>query len=192
MGVRASRKTRGEQKIKESFLVILRGKPLPDITMSEVAKVANVSRSTLYTHFPNTMDIFEACVRDFFSDVRSLDMQMKCRDCMEASAASGKQPFCLAIRDAGKYAALVKDPQFLPTMLELSDVPGFPAEDAPGRLDGLSPVQQSALRRFQLSGCYSAAMGTDKNIDYTDVMSAIDNFIQGGINAVRRSPEAPR
>lgn len=203
------------QKIRNSFLVVLSGKSFQDITMSEIAKVSNISRSTLYTHYPNTMEIFIGCVQDFLKDVRSLNAQIRCNRCVIAAqdpqcrdnathtkrGAGGpkmhlseslpqneeKLPLCIAIRDAGMYSALVKDPNFLPVLLDLIERSDSFKNDRMRNIEGLSEQQLSALLRFQISGCYSAALSIDKDSDYSEVIKAIDTFIDGGTRALRSS-----
>lgn len=40
--------------------------------MTDVAKAASVSRSTLYARFPNVQTIFNARLKDFLTDSRAL------------------------------------------------------------------------------------------------------------------------
>lgn len=75
---RAKYATRTERAVKEALLSLLAEKPLADITVSELARKAHVSRSTFYEHFGNPADVYDALVRDYASDTLPLMSQITC------------------------------------------------------------------------------------------------------------------
>ncbi|MCI9129702.1 MAG: TetR/AcrR family transcriptional regulator [Eggerthellaceae bacterium] len=172
-----SERTRGA--IKDALLGLLDGMPLGDVTMSSLAKAANISRSTLYDHYSNVREVFDECVLDFSSGLRSLGSQLHCGDCSSATDGSTR-PFCVALRDAGKHSALVKDQAFLPTLLDAYAAQSQPV-DAPGKEDNV----KRALFLFQMSGCYSVAMDDQPGDDWAKVQKVLDAYIRAGVNATR-------
>lgn len=135
--------------IKEALLRLLTAKPLAQVTVAELAAEAGVSRSTFYVHYANTQRVLTALVRDFLREVRPLPTQLRCAACREVlgtgedeaaprgdgsgpaedqallretdggTAPAASVPFCVALRDGGRWRPLVRDPLFLPTVLAL-------------------------------------------------------------------------
>lgn len=164
------------EKIKEAFLALLETTPLEEITMAELARAAAVSRSTLYSHFANVCDVFSESVADFYRDLRPRDVHLRCSTCLSADERG--RPLCMALRDAGKYQALVKNPSFLSILLRTG---------AEVRSEQSTPQDKAhqALERFQVCGCYFAAMGDFSDEEWSTAQKLLDTFIRSGRNAVR-------
>ena len=172
--------TRTESAVKEALLSLLAEKPLADVTVSELAREAHVSRSTFYEHFGNPADVYDAVVRDFASDVSPLMSQVACSDSFRPSG----RPFCSLVREAGSFAPAVKEGRFLDAFLdnrkemELHDLYGLLTSA------GYSQAQAEAICAFQMSGCFAAARSTHAtDEEWTQVRAVIDRFILGGIAA---------
>ena len=54
--------TKTESAIRSALLSLLAKKTLADITVSELAREAHVSRSTFYEHFGNPADVYDSIV----------------------------------------------------------------------------------------------------------------------------------
>ena len=52
-----ARSLRARRDIKEALVELLRSKQLDQIGMSELARTAQVSRNTLYKHYPNIAQV---------------------------------------------------------------------------------------------------------------------------------------
>ena len=59
-----SRNKRTEQQIANALLHLLEKKPFEAVSVSELAREANVSRSTFYAHFDNVDDVFVRLVKE--------------------------------------------------------------------------------------------------------------------------------
>lgn len=174
---------RSEASIKQALLTLLRQKDLERISMAEVAKAACVSRSTLYDHYGNPREIFEALVLDFLAKVRTLKTQLRCS---EADGLCSPQPFCQAVRHAEDFAPVVHHPAFLEVFLHLSlEDPRSTVREFPYGELGLEDHLSDALYRFQMTGCYTAALSATSDEAWEKMQQAIDSFIRGGINALR-------
>lgn len=168
--------------IKGALLRLLAGRRLEDVSMSELAREAGVSRSTLYAHYGNVQDAYSALVIEFLGGLRSLESHLHCGDC----ARSGSRPFCVALREAGVYAPIVRDERFLTMLFELVEHDAFSSGVSNMFSElGVSRMQAEALYRFQMSGCYAVALADVSAGEWDIIQRTLDAFIRGGINAVR-------
>lgn len=60
---------RTKKGIKDAFLELLEKKSIDDITISEIAKIANVNRKTFYRHYPTKYQIVEDIINDALNDL---------------------------------------------------------------------------------------------------------------------------
>lgn len=173
---------RSSDAIKQALLRLMVACRLEDVSMAQLAREAGVSRSTLYAHFGNVLDVYAALVVDFLGGLRSLKMHLHCSDCEKAA----QRPFCVALREAGPYEPVVRDGRFLGILFSLAEQGAF-GSDLLGIYAGLgtSQLQAQALYRFQMSGCYAVALSSVPAGEWDVVQRTLDAFIRSGINAVR-------
>ena len=58
--------------IRESFLFLLREKPVEKITVTELCAKADINRSTFYAHYLDVYDLKEQLEQGFFQEIGSL------------------------------------------------------------------------------------------------------------------------
>ena len=58
-----------QRVLKESFLSLLRKKPINKITVKEVCELAELNRATFYSHYSDCFDLME---KIFFTDTPSV------------------------------------------------------------------------------------------------------------------------
>ena len=181
MGERKSKyTTRTVGAIKEALVDLLHTKPLADITITELARAAHISRSTFYQHFGNLSDVYDALMEEVSLETSPLMSQVVCQ---EGFHAAGK-PFCLLVRNAGAYDSVIGEPRFLESFLAQGNA--HESHDLYNIMvgAGYSRDQAKALCAFQLSGCFAAARMPDANsVDWAEIRPVIDRFILGGISA---------
>lgn len=178
---------KSRRAIKDALLDLLGKKVLDAVSMSELARCAQVSRSTLYAHFGNVQEAYEELVTDFNRTLQPLEAQLHCEGC----GSAGSRPMCVALRESGRYRPVVTDGRFLPTLLERLRPTRF--ENRTFRVYqelGLDADLAWAACCFQMSGCYAVALSQPGSADWPRVQSALDTFIRGGINALR-TQQAP-
>ena len=178
---RKAYETRTDADIKRAFLGLLARKPLADITITELAREANVSRSTFYAHYSNLSDVYESLVAELESTMAPLLPQV---NCLPGHECAHDQLFCTLVRESKRYQPIINEDRFLPTFL--ADTDGSESHDIYVLLieAGYTPAQARALCKFQLSGCFSAARTSrESREEWESIRSVIDTFIQGGINA---------
>ena len=172
--------TRTEGAVKEALLALLAKKPLADITVSELSRAANVSRSTFYEHFGNPADAYDALVRDYASGTLPLMSQITCSDGFKPKG----RPFCSLVREADAYAPVVREGRFLDVFLDRRE--GMDQHDLFALLTnaGYTEAQAEAVCSFQMSGCFAAARSsTATDEEWAQIRAVIDRFILGGIAA---------
>ena len=178
------RSERTRNAIKDALLALLEISDLNEITMSELARSAIISRSSLYAHYSNVRGVFEDAVADFGSELRPLTSQLRCGDCISESDAPNR-PFCVALRDAGKYKAMVREPSFLPTLLNIVDERMLVEASTYPLDEGMDLARKRALYKFQMSGCYTVALDTHPDEDWEAIQRMLDAYIRGGVSATR-------
>lgn len=168
-----------EDAIRAGLLRLLAHERLADVTVSQLAREAHVSRSTFYEHYGNPADVYDSIVEEFSQDLSPLMEQVACSSAM----APAKEPFCARLRAKGPFSAAVMEDRFLNTFL--GETANVEKHDLYGVLvdAGYTPAQARALCAFQLAGCFTAARTTTEDDSWQDAKEAIDRFILGGIAA---------
>ena len=180
--------TKTDSAVKGALLRLLKSKKLADVTVSELAREAGISRSTLYQHYGNPADVYDALVAEFAAQLSPMVDQIACSD----SPRPTKEPFCALVRDEGPMSVVVEDDRFLSAFLEKQNTARN--HDMHGVLvrAGYSEKEASALCAFQLSGCFSAAKSTVATAEeWEGIRSVIDRFILGGISACLAAKSGP-
>lgn len=171
-----------EERIQNALNELLAAKPLADVSVSELARQAKVSRATFYAHYDNVGDVFDQLVMKTLAGTRAFEERFACD--AEACRRSGDVPYCERIRGTGPWAEAAKDARFFPTMMALLEDVEPPTFDAATL--NVSRTVAEALRLFQMSGCHAVATSDiAKRDDWPLVRAVIDTFIEGGLDAVR-------
>ena len=176
------RNARTERAIVDALVKLLETKPFTELSISEVAHQANVSRSTFYAHFGNLREVFDRAVFELASKTRTLSRQFKCSECSNDEPGV---PFCIQLRQDPLNQHLTRDPSFLAAYMNASEA--YPHDKVRTELEdaGVPANIASTILRFQLSGCYAVATRTPASEDWSKVQKALDTFIQGGLSALR-------
>lgn len=182
--VEDARYRKSEERIQDALGELLSAKVLADVSVSELARKANVSRATFYAHYDNVGDVFDQMVAKMLSDVRPFEDRFRCD--VKSCGESGGTPYCDRIRSRGDkpWGDIARDAQFFPSMMAaLSDAepPSFDAASL-----NVSRGVAEALRLFQMSGCHTVATSHIAEKDYWPIVrEVLDVFIEGGLDAVR-------
>ncbi len=169
-------------RIRNALADLLKAKPLMAITVSELAHAASVSRATFYAHYNNVGDVYEELVAEVMTDVRTFEERFGCDP---GCKGKGKPLYCDRIRSEERFAGVVHEARFFPSMMALT------WEDAEANADaaakGMDHAAMRALRLFQMSGCHAVATSEfAERGDWERIRRVIDAFIDGGMRAVRK------
>lgn len=66
--------------IKNSFLELLKEKPINRITVKEICEASEINRTTFYNHFDNPFDLMEQIEEEIFEYIRTLIMRKSYND----------------------------------------------------------------------------------------------------------------
>ena len=180
--------TKTDAAVKDALLRLLGSKNLTDVTVSELAREAGVSRSTFYQHYGNPADVYDALVAEFVTQLSPMVDQIACSD----SPRLAKKPFCALVRDGGALGPIVADDRFLPAFLAEQNTAHDHDMHSILVRAGYSEKEASALCAFQLSGCFSAAQSTDASAEeWEGIRAVIDRFILGGMSACLAAKSEP-
>lgn len=172
-------------RIKDALCEVLLTRRMADVTVAEVARAANVSRTTFYAHFDNVGEVYEELVADFQADIQTLPEHLSCVTCRNGEDTV---PFCEKVRRAGRFAGVVSDPLFSTVWIDL--VASEARKDYLDRLvaAGLSDGQARAIFRFQLNGCLLVSRTSGEHEgDWGEIRRALDDFIAGGLERLGAS-----
>lgn len=171
------------KRIRGALAGLLRTKPLMDVTVSELAQAASVSRATFYAHYDNLGDVYEELVAEVMADVRTFSERFCSEDI--GCTGEGKPLYCDRIRSEERFAGVVREARFFPSMMALTWEDPEANDDAAVR--GLDQSAMRALRLFQMSGCHAVATSefAQRN-DWERIRRIIDAFIDGGMRAVEK------
>lgn len=173
--------TKTEQAMCSALLALLAKKPLADITVSELAREAHVSRSTFYEHFGNPADVYDSIVEEFAADLSPMMDQVACTSEMKPKG----EPFCMRLRNGGTFTPAIGEDRFLSAFLSREE--SLEGHDLYGILTGAGYSSDAArtLCAFQLSGCFAAARASRAEAEsWHETKAVIDRFILGGIAAL--------
>lgn len=185
-----ARKEQTDKAIGDALLKLLKTKRLSSITMNELAKEAQKSRSTLYQHFNNVNEVYEMLIDQFISGLDSIENQLSCsKDISDQSAGI---PFCIAIKTSEHFAPLFKEDRFLSDYLtRIGNLKNGGLNSKVFRNlaeQGCSNVEIFAIYIFQISGCFNLARNPYiSEDDWVEAKAAVDIFIEGGLNALKEA-----
>ena len=163
-----------EELIKNGFLQALRNQPYNEITVSDICRIANISRGTFYRRFANISNVYEAVIADM------AEMTSTMHDKLTGDPDRCKIPLCRFLRENEKYRAIALDPALAEMFVEYS---AAHKDDAMvDSRDDLSPEQKRTLKAYLLTGCLYVIRKNLQASDqvWTDLQCVIDQFIHRG------------
>ena len=176
------RSERSRDRIKRALRAILLERRLADVTVSDVARAACMSRTTFYANYRNVGEVYEDLVLDFQRDIQTVPERLSCAACR---GRLNTIPFCEKVRNAGEYAGVVGDPMFPNVWIDLVDSAARKDYIDRLRAAGVTDLQARALFQFQINGCLMVAQSpiADEG-DWCEIQRILDAFIAGGLSSL--------
>ena len=174
------RKSRTDAAIKQAFLQILSRKRLVEMSISEVAREAHVSRSTIYSRYGNLSNLYVKLMKDMLREAMPKDAASSPEQ-REDVAYDTAVRFCEMLRNSSEYAPLVKEERFLPTLLEDSgNARGLIRE----LMDkGLDFQQAYTVAIFQMGGVFAVGtMAGCKDNDWPKSRAVMEDLVRHTID----------
>ena len=176
---RRTRYTR--QTIKDSFLSLLKEKPFPKITVTELCRLSEINRGTFYLHYYDIDDVLDDLLNDMITDTSSVLDHVLCSEKIGCT-----YPFCQRVQEDVRLQVLffddVASSRLLEKLCELSK------EDFITHLmqnSLLTFEQAEAVLYFQMNGCLAInkRMLKNKCTNWREIQQAVDHFIRAGLES---------
>ncbi|MFB9770531.1 TetR/AcrR family transcriptional regulator [Lactiplantibacillus modestisalitolerans] len=94
------------EMIKEAFLTLVNQEPFVKITISEICRTADITRSTFYLHFSSITDL----LNEVIDDALHLSCSSKVIEREYLKENESLLPVCQRVGDSPKYRHLLMDP----------------------------------------------------------------------------------
>lgn len=163
--------------IKESLLELMKDRPFASISAADIARRAEVGRSTFYRHYENASAVLADAVDDSISEMKTLF------DCLGFFATehmgSLAVPFCQYVRKSTRYRSVYLDETaagIVEERLMSESGQGFLTEMTAAR--SYSPEQVEAVALFSMTGYLSICRAYAETDDDTwrRILWAVDDF----------------
>lgn len=169
--------------IKDAFLALSKTKTYSDITITEICRLAEISRSTFYLHYNNVHEVLSEVIDDALENVGDMMQQFSEQS---NKSDSCRIPLCVAIRSQEKYHCIFTNDDLYSTIV------GKISSSFYGDLyatlkehSSLSDDEIETLSYFQLNGCLAVCRRGLKegNDRWCAEKRLLDQFISGGLKA---------
>ncbi len=167
--------------IKDTFLELKRKRALDSISITELCKLAEISRGTFYLHYANISEVLDELIDDALSEVMGTGEKSEGAEAFEGEKSIF--PLCDFIRNSKKYRCLFSDDTLTGRIVnqiaakrEKNFLNGMTSET------GLTAEEFRVLSFFQISGCYALVR---QNISLSESQwcpkqEVLDKFLKAG------------
>lgn len=171
--------------IKEAFLRLKRSKTYNAITISDICKAAQISRSTFYLHYGNTHEVLDEVLNDAVSNIRDL---MEHLSDAEISRKPGcPYPLCKYVRESRDCRCIFFDDSLTGQIIDkLSEIYKERFIERMQAGTKLTSLQLEALFYFQVSGCFSVSKRFHDLSEeiWCPLQLGIDQFVKSGFAGI--------
>lgn len=173
--------------IKDSFLELIQDKPYSKISIKEICKVADISRSTFYLHFKSIDDVLNA-ILDYAIKMTSPDyLKISNFSIDYLKENESLIPACQRVGSSEKYRKLLLDPElteYIVGRIMIRErnrvVPAIQEKT------GLSKEDAETLFLYTLHGSFAVNRANQfrKNNKWYHDVQLLNNFTLNGYNAI--------
>lgn len=175
------------QAIKDAFLEKERKKIFNEISVAEICREAEISRSTFYQYYDNVTDVLEDVLGDIGLQCSNPFIIHRLLNTGELSCC-GKDRLCEFVRREKKYQGIFLD-ESLSSKIINALIPDFHCED-PGSLRGEIDATDEELKVyycFQLNGCLSVVRKTlgQSEEAWEKTRQALDRIVENSLTTFK-------
>lgn len=172
--------------IKDSFLELIQDKPYSKISIKEICKVADISRSTFYLHFKSINDVLNAILDDAIKMTSPDYLKISNFSIDYLKENESLIPACQRVGSSEKYRKLLLDPElteYIVGRIMIRErnrvVPAIQEKT------GLSKEDAETLFLYTLHGSFAVNRANQfrKNNKWYHDVQLINNFTLNGYNA---------
>ncbi len=173
--------------IKDSFLELIQDKPYLKISIKEICKVADISRSTFYLHFKSINDVLNAILDDAIKMTPPDYLKISNFSIDYLKENESLIPACQRVGSSEKYRKLLLDPElteYIVGRIMIRErnrvVPAIQEKT------GLSKEDAETLFLYTLHGSFAVNRANQfrKNNKWYHDVQLINNFTLNGYNAL--------
>lgn len=173
--------------IKDSFLELIQDKPYSKISIKEICKVADISRSTFYLHFKSINDVLNAILDDAIKMTSPDYLKISNFSIDYLKENESLIPACQRVGSSEKYRKLLLDPElteYIVGRIMIRErnrvVPAIQEKT------GLSKEDAETLFLYTLHGSFAVNRANQfrKNNKWYHDVQLINNFTLNGYNAL--------
>lgn len=173
--------------IKDSFLELIQDKPYSKISIKEICKVADISRSTFYLHFKSINDVLNAILDDAIKMTSPDYLKISNFSIDYLKENESLIPACQRVGSSEKYRKLLLDPElteYIVGRIMIRErnrvVPAIQEKT------GLSKEDAETLFLYTLHGSFAVNRANQfrKNNKWYHDVQLLNNFTLNGYNAL--------
>lgn len=173
--------------IKDSFLELIQDKPYSKISIKEICKVADISRSTFYLHFKSINDVLNAILDNAIKMTSPDYLKISNFSIDYLKENESLIPACQRVGSSEKYRKLLLDPElteYIVGRIMIRErnrvVPAIQEKT------GLSKEDAETLFLYTLHGSFAVNRANQfrKNNKWYHDVQLINNFTLNGYNAL--------
>lgn len=170
--------------VKDALLELLKEKEFSTITVTDICRVAEINRGTLYLHYKNVSEILDELFEDAMGNVNGVYAQLAQE---EVQGCSCGYPLCMFLRKSAKYQPLFFSNELrakaIERMVKCNEedfIIGF------RQRTGQSDDVLRALLSFQLNGCFAVCqqMIDLPDEEWENIRAVIDRSLKRGYEAL--------
>ena len=178
------------QAIRDAFLKMEKLKMFNEISIAEVCREADISRSTFYQYYNNLAEVLEDILSEISSRCPLTFVMHQLIDSQKMTCGGGKEKLCEIVRREKKYQGLFLDESLTSKIIQWL-TPDFSKDGLQEVLKEVNATDEEIqiYNDFQLNGCLSVIR---KNLEQSDAewektRQALDRIVESSLLTFKKT-----